>query len=154
MPLIRNPKNFLSGILFMAFGLAALLISQSYVVGTASKMGAGYFPRALGVLLTGLGALLSALSLRSFQEPKIVWRWRPLLIVLFSVCAFSWLMDFLGLIATSVLLVFIASMASDEFRWKEALISGVVLGLAVTAIFVYGLAIPLPMWPAFIKGGA
>jgi hypothetical protein len=154
MSLIRNPKNFLSGLLFMGFGVVALIISRSYVVGTASKMGAGYFPRALGVLLIGLGALLSVLSLRSTQEPKIVWHWRPLAVILLSVCIFCWLMDYLGVIVTSVALVFVASTASPEFRWKEALISGVILALASTAIFVYGLAIPLPMWPAFIGGGA
>jgi hypothetical protein len=154
MPLIRQPKNFLSGILFMGFGLAALIISRSYIIGTAAKMGAGYFPRALGFILIGLGALLSLLSLRSTQEPKIVWRWRPLAIVLLSVCSFIGLTNYLGLIITSIILVLIASMASEEFRWKEALISGVILGLAATALFVYGLAIPLPMWPTFISGGA
>jgi hypothetical protein len=154
MSLIRNPKNFLSGLLFMGFGVAALIISRSYVIGTASKMGAGYFPRALGILLVGLGALVSLLSLRSAQEERVVWRWQPLAIVLLSVCAFCWLMNYLGVIVTSVVLVFIASTASPEFRWKEALVSGVILALASTAIFVYGLAIPLPMWPAFVGGSA
>jgi hypothetical protein len=150
---IRRPKDFFSGILFMGFGMAALMISRSYVVGTASRMGPGYFPRAIGILLIVLGAWLSVLSFRSSREaPKVVWRWRPLAIVLFSVCLFPWLTDYLGLIATSLLLVFVSSTASPEFRWKEALTSGVILGVAATAIFVYGLTIPLPIWPAFLGG--
>ena len=154
---IRRPRDFFSGILFMGFGMAALMISRSYVyvIGTASRMGPGYFPRAIGCLLVILGALLSVLSFRpSYGESKVVWRWRPLVIVLFSVCLFPWFTDFLGLIVTSLLLVFVSSAASPEFRWKEALISGTILGLAATAVFVYGLAIPLPIWPAFMGGAA
>jgi hypothetical protein len=154
MPRIRNSRDFWAGTLFMGFGAVALYFSQSYSVGVASRMGPGYFPRALGVLLIGLGALLSLLSLRSGRESKkMVWHWRPLLIVLFSVCIFPWTMRILGLIATSLLLVFVASMASNEFRWKEALVSGLILGVAATAVFVHGLAIPLPVWPSFLGGG-
>jgi hypothetical protein len=153
MPLIRQPKNFFSGLLFMGFGVAALVISRTYNIGTAAKMGPGYFPRALGILMIVLGGLLSALSFRSAQEPKITWRLRPLAIILVSVCAMPWLTDYLGIVLTSIVMVFIASIASDEFRWKEALISGVILAVASTGIFVYGLAIPLPVWPPFIAGG-
>ncbi|MDR1708930.1 MAG: tripartite tricarboxylate transporter TctB family protein [Candidatus Accumulibacter sp.] len=154
MTAIRNPRDFWGGILFMGFGAVALYFSQPYSVGVASRMGPGYFPRALGILLVSLGALLSLLSFRSSRESKIAWRWRPLLVVLLSVCIFPWVMEVLGLIVTSVLLVFISSMAGDEFRWKEALISGVILGIAATAVFVHGLAIPLPVWPSLPGGGA
>jgi hypothetical protein len=65
------------------------------------------------------------------------------------------MMEILGLIATSILLVFVSSMAGHEFRWKEALVSGLILGAAATAVFVHGLAIPLPVWPSFLGlGGA
>ncbi|MBV5331034.1 tripartite tricarboxylate transporter TctB family protein, partial [bacterium] len=64
MPLIGNPKDFFAGLLFMAFGLAALVLSGDYTIGTAARMGAGYFPRVLGILLLGMGALL---ALRGFR---------------------------------------------------------------------------------------
>jgi hypothetical protein len=149
----RNPKDFLSGLLFIGFGVAALVISKSYNVGTAAKMGPGYFPHVIGILMIALGALLSILSFRSASNDKITWRWRPLAIVLLAVCFFPWVADYLGLILTSVVMVFIASAASQEFRWKEALVSGLILGFAVTAVFVYGLALPLPVLPAVVNGG-
>ena len=154
MPFIRNPKDFYAGLLFMAFGLAALVLAQDYSPGTASRMGPGYFPRILGVLLLGLGVILSLGSLRSSAEPRIVWRWKPLVIVLFSITVFAMLAEWLGLVATALLLAFVSSAASAEFRWKEALLSGAILGIAAVAVFVYGLGIPLPVWPAFIGGGA
>ncbi|MDR1936702.1 MAG: tripartite tricarboxylate transporter TctB family protein [Candidatus Accumulibacter sp.] len=155
MLLVRKPKDFYAGVLFMAFGIAALVFSWAYPLGSASRMGAGYFPRVIAFLLIGGGAILVLSALCSAREQaKIVWRWRPLAIVLFSVCLFSWLMNYLGLVVTSLLLVLVSSYASPEFRWKEALINGLLLGLAAAALFVRGLAIPMPMWPAFLGGGA
>jgi len=153
MELVRNPKDLLAGLLFMAFGMAALVISHSYHIGEASRMGPGYFPRVLGILLLVLGAVLAAArGLRPTFEPQPEWHWRPLVIVLLSVGTFS-LAPWLGLVLTGLLLVFISSMASREFRWKEALVSGAIQGLAAVAIFVYGLGIPLPIWPVIVAGG-
>ena len=55
MALIRNPKDFWAGVLFVAFGTAAIVIAPSYPLGTAARMGPGYFPRMLGILLIVLG---------------------------------------------------------------------------------------------------
>lgn len=150
---VRNPKDFLAGLLFMAFGLAALVISQPYPVGTASRMGPGYFPRLLGILLIVLGAVLSLRGFRATASKQPTWQWRPLTIVLAAVAFFSFAAPWLGLVVTAALLVVIASLARGELRWKEALASGVIQGLAAAAVFVYGLGIPLRMWPVFIGGG-
>jgi hypothetical protein len=153
MKLIRNPKDFYAGLLFMLFGLAALVISRSYPLGAVARMGPGYFPRVLGILLLGLGALLSLSGFRSTVEVLSGWRWRPLVIVLLSVGLFCLTAQWLGLVVASMTLVFISSVASEEFRWKEALISGAIQAVAVVAVFVYGLGIPFPVWPVFITGG-
>ena len=152
--LIRNPKNFYSGLLFAGFGIASLVISNTYNMGTAFHMGPGYFPRALGVIMIVLGALLSLMSLRGpgGEGAKIIWRWKPLAIILSSVCVFALIGQWVGLIVGSLLLVFIASTAREGFNWKEALIVGLILGIAAVAVFVYGLGVPLPIWPAFISG--
>jgi hypothetical protein len=153
MSFIRNPRDFFAGLLFVAFGIAALVISQSYALGSASRMGPGYFPRLLGILLVSLGALQSLLSFRSTEQSDGQWHWRPLLIVLVSVAIFSAVAPWLGVVIASLLLVFISSAASSEFKWKEALVSGAIQGFAAVAVFVYGLGLPLPVWPVFIVGG-
>ncbi len=38
---IRNPKDLYSGLLFMAFGLAAVIMGRDYPMGTAVRMGPG-----------------------------------------------------------------------------------------------------------------
>ena len=154
MHLIRNPRDFFAGFLFLAFGLAALVVVQSYPVGTGARMGSGYFPRLLGILLVCLGAVQSWLDLRyTGDEPPAEWRLRPLLVVLLSVVVFILLAPRLGLILAALALVFVSSAASSEFRWKEALLSGAALGAAAAAVFVYGLRLSLPVWPPLISAG-
>ncbi len=153
MPVIRNRKDFYAGLLFMAFGLADLFISRNYPHGTASRMGPGYFPRILGVLLLGLGTLLSLRGFRPGGEPMSKWKWRPITIVLLSVLIWGLTALWLGLVIASLVLVFISSTASHEFRGREALLSGIVQAVAMAGIFVYGLGAPLPVWPVFLGGG-
>jgi len=149
---LQNPRDFLAGLLFMSFGGAALAISHSYTIGTAARMGPGYFPRALGILLIVLGALLSLRGFRASLEPQPEWHWRPLAVVLAGVGLFALTAQWLGLVLGGLALVFLSSAASPEPRWKEALASGVIQGVATAAVFVYGLGIPLPVWPVLLTG--
>jgi hypothetical protein len=153
MQVIRNPRDFYAGLLFVAFGLAALVIAQSYPLGTASRMGPGYFPRVLGILLVALGALQTLIGMRGKSGFPLECHWRPLFILLASVSLFILLTTWLGLIVAALVLVFVSSAATAEFRWREALIAGAVQGVAAAALFVYGLGLPLPVWPPFIGGG-
>ncbi len=148
-----NSKDFFAGLLFMAFGLAALTMAYSYPVGVASRMGPGYFPRILGVLLLVLGAALSLCGLRQGSERMSALHWRPLVIILLSVWVWGLAATWLGLVVASLALVFISSVASQEFSWKEALVSGAIQAVSVVAVFVYGLGIPLPVWPVFFGMG-
>ena len=152
MPLIRNPKDFYAGLLFVAIGLADLVIVRSYPLGTSSRMGPGYFPRILGILLLGLGTLLSLRGFRSGGEAMSRWHWRPLTIVLLSVLVWGLTAQGLGLVVASLALVFMSSVASDEFRWREAVLSGAIQAAAMAALFIYGLGVPLPVWPVFLGG--
>jgi hypothetical protein len=97
--------------------------------------------------------VLSLRAIRATKEPFSTWHLRPLLIVLLSLGIFCLALKWLGLIVSGIVLVFIASLASTEFRWKEALISGAIQGAFAVVLFVYGLKIPLTVWPTFIAGG-
>lgn len=152
MRFIHNPKDFYAGLMFMSFGIAAIVISWAYPLGTAARMGPGYFPRILGILLIVLGSVLSLTGFKQSSEDKPVWRLGPVSIVLVSVLVFSLFAQWLGMIVSSLLLVFIASSASKEFRWKEALLSGLIQGIVSVAVFIYGLGLPVRIWPVFLGG--
>jgi len=151
MSFIRNPKDFWAGVLFIAFGLAAVIIARDYALGTAGRMGPGYFPRGLGIIMIALGLILSLRAVR-MTGPRIQFgSFKPLLIVLGSVIVFAMAAPRLGLIVATILLIVISSTASHEFRLKEALISSVALAAFTLAAFVYGLKLQLPTWPWFIQ---
>ena len=147
MSFIRNPKDFYSGLLFIAFGVGAIVIGSNYALGTAARMGPGYFPRMLGILLIVLGGALALRALRVQGSPMPGWKWRPTLIVLGSVVLFGVIVNSVGLVLSTIILIFLSSAASTEFRPKEALISGVLLAALTVAVFVIGLKLQLPIWP-------
>ena len=152
MAAIRNPKDFFAGLLFIAVGVGAIVIGSNYALGSAARMGPGYFPRILGILLITLGALLALRALRLEGPPVPAFKWRPTLIVLGSVVLFGLVVQQLGLLVSTVGLIVGASAASHEFRWKEALVSGIFFALLAIAVFVLGLKLQLPIWPVFLFG--
>jgi hypothetical protein len=147
MQSIRSPKDLLSGLIFVAFGIAAIVLGSAYPLGTAARMGPGYFPRILGILLIVLGAAIVLRSLRVKGEPLPGWKWRPFLIITISVILFGIVLLPFGLVLSTIMLIIFASFASTEFRLKEALISGVVLAALCVGVFVIGLKLQLPIWP-------
>ena len=148
MPFIRHPKDFYSGLIFIAFGVATLVMASNYALGTAARMGPGYFPRILGIMLIVLGAALSLRALKIKGEPVPPFKWRPTLIVLGSVVLFGYIVNIAGLVLSTIILIVLSSWASSEFRFKEALISGALLAALVVGVFVIGLKLQLPIWPA------
>jgi hypothetical protein len=144
---IASPKDFLSGLIFVAFGIAAIVLGSAYPLGTAARMGPGYFPRILGIMLIVLGSFIVLRALRVKGEPLPGWKWRPVIVVLGSVLLFGALLMPLGLVLATIMLIVLASLASLEFRAKEALISGGVLAALCVGVFVIGLKLQIPIWP-------
>ena len=152
MARIRHPKDFVAGVMFVAVGAAAIVIAANYPLGTAARMGPGYFPRMLGILLIILGAALALRALRLQGEGLPRWPWRPTVVVLGSVLLFGFIVTRIGLALSTVILIFVASLASHEFRPREALISGVLLAALAIAVFIFGLHLQLPVWPPVLAG--
>jgi hypothetical protein len=144
---IRNPKDFWSGVLFVVLGVATIALASKYTLGTAARMGPGYFPRILGILLIVLGAILALRATRTVGPPMSPFRWRPLVVVLGSVVLFGAIVRIVGVALSTVILIVTASAASHEFRPREALIAGVVLAALAVSVFVIGLQLQLPIWP-------
>jgi hypothetical protein len=152
MALIRHPKDFWAGVLFIALGGGAALIALDYTMGSAGRMGPGYFPRWLGLLLAFLGLILIIRSFRLQGEKISFPTFMPLAIVLVSVFVFGAAVNYLGLVIATILLVLIASIASHEYRWVESVIAALALAVFVVIAFRYGLKLQLPTWPLFLGG--
>ena len=144
---ITNPKDFWAGALFVAIGVGTIILGSRYTLGSAARMGPGYFPRILGILLIVLGAVLALRATRTPGPPLPRFQWRPLVVVLGSVVLFGAIVNWMGVALSTVILIVAASAASREFRPREALIAGVLLATLAVGVFVIGLQLQLPIWP-------
>jgi Tripartite tricarboxylate transporter TctB family len=145
---IANPRDFWAGLLFGGFGLfTAIYAAMHYNLGTAVRMGPGYFPTWVGGLVAILGIALAIVSLRAEgpRLPRV--HWRPLIFILGGSIAYGYLLKPLGLLISTVLVVVITAAGGHEFRWREALALAVALAVFSLAVFVYALGLPFPLWP-------
>ncbi len=144
---IRDSKDFFSGLIFLFFGGFAAIGARSYPLGTAARMGPGYFPTVLGGLLALLGAVIMARGLGVSGDPAKGWVLQPLLLVLAGVVAFALSVERLGMVAAVLALTIISCAGGTEFRLREVVALFLVLAALAVGIFVYGLGLPLKVWP-------
>ena len=149
---IRAPKDFWSGVMFIAFAATALLAARGYSLGAAGKMGPGYFPVMLASVLAAVGVILVVRSFVIGGEAVSRIQIMPLLIIAAAVILFGVLLQSLGLIVSLALVTIISAFASRESKPLEvAALTGVMAAFAVS-VFVYALRLPLPLWPAMMGG--
>jgi hypothetical protein len=150
---IRNQKDVAAGLLYMAFGAAFSLGALNYKLGDAERMGPGWFPFWIGILLIVVGVITALAGVRAAAAPEAVKRpeLRPLAWVTGAVVLFGLLLQPLGLVVSLALLVVISSLASHEFTWKGALVTAVALILFSTAVFIWGINLQIPLWPSFLR---
>jgi hypothetical protein len=149
---IRNHRDFWSGALFVVTGVLFMALSRQYQLGTAAKMGPGYFPTMLGAFMAVLGLMLMIPALRRSAPRTRVERFDFKIIgtILFAVAAYAATLPTLGFIVSLALLVFIASLASHEFSLRATLASMVVLLIGSWLVFVKGLELQFPFLPVFL----
>ena len=160
---IKSQKDFFSGLLFIVVGGAFAYGATNYSVGTGARMGPGYFPLLLGIILALLGAVVTFKSLvvETPDGDKIgKWAWKPLFFIIASNLLFGVLLGGLpsvgipptGMVVAIFGLVVVSSMAGQSFKLKEVLILATVLAVMSYLAFVLLLKLQFPVWPSFIVG--
>jgi Tripartite tricarboxylate transporter TctB family len=151
---IRSTPDFFAGLMFIAIGAFFTGFSTTYSMGTAAKMGPGYFPFWIGILQMILGAIImvSSMKPKTAQEKVARFDFKSMFLVLGAVVAFGLLLKPLGLVLSLLVLIGMASFASHDFGWKATLGNTVVLITLCLGVFVWGLNLQFPVWPsAFVK---
>jgi hypothetical protein len=128
-------KDFLSGVLFIAFGLAALWFGRNLAVGTAVRMGPGYVPHMLAYIMLVLGLIIAVVALYTGGEQVEAPKWRPITMVTIGIVIFAFLFETTGMFPALVALVLIASLGGDEFKLTEVI--GNIIVLTILCIFVF-----------------
>ena len=150
---IKSQRDFWSGLMFILMGVLFAWGSTSYSFGSSARPGPAYFPFGLGVLMAILGAAVLFKSLTTEVkggDPIGAWAWKPLCVIVSAVALFGWALPHLGMVVSLPLLIVMSALAGDEFHWKDALINSIVLTIGSWFIFIWGLKLTIPMWPAFL----
>ena len=160
---IKSQKDFFSGLMFTVVGASFAYGATNYSIGSGGRMGPGYFPLLLGVILAILGSaiMFKALVVETQDGEKIgSWAWKPL----FFIIAGNWLFGVLlgglpsigvpamGLIVAIFGTTLVVSLAGDTFKLKEVLILATILSIGSYCAFVLLLKLQFPVWPTFITG--
>jgi len=143
----RSPQDLAAGLLIAAFGLGALWMGRNWPTGTLAAVESGFFPRMLGVLLVLFGTATAGRGLLAAGPGLSAWAWRPLIGVTVAVLAFAATLESLGLVAAVLLLVGLGNLAGQPLRPVPLLALGGALAFGCIALFVWGLGLPLQVWP-------
>ena len=160
---IKSQKDFFSGLVFTVVGASFAYGATSYTIGTGARMGRGYFPLMLGIILALIGAivLFKALVVETpTGDPIGALAWRPLTFIIVGNLLFGVLLGGLpsiklpamGLIVAIYGTTVVVSMAGDKFKLKEALFLATVLSIMSYLAFILLLKLQFPVWPTFIAG--
>ena len=160
---IKSQKDFYSGLMFMGVGVAFAWGATTYNVGSGARMGPGYFPLMLGIMMAILGAAITFMALVVETEGggKIgKWAWKPLSFIILANLVFgiflgglpAFKLPAMGMIVAIYALTFIASIAEPGWKVKNTFILATVLALGSYVAFVLVLKLQFPVWPAFITG--
>lgn len=149
---LRNHQDFWSGVMFIVLGVLFIALSKQYQMGTAAKMGPGYFPTVLGGILAFLGVMVAIGAFaKSNPETRLAKvGWRELFLVLLGVGLFAILLPKLGMVVSLWVLIFISALASHEFNFKETFLSAIALSVLAWGVFAKGLELQMAVWPKFL----
>jgi hypothetical protein len=150
--MIQSTKDFWSGLIYIVFGLSAIIIARDYEMGTALRMGAAYFPTIVGALLVLIGAISVIRGFFVGGAPIGGFGIKPLLIVVGATFLFGLTVRGAGLAIALPIFVIVSATASSRFAWMPSLILAAGLTVFCVLVFLKGLGIPLPMVGPWFTG--
>jgi hypothetical protein len=148
----RNNKDFWAGLMFFSIGALAILIAHNYRLGSALRMGPGFYPTLLGGGLVAFGIAIMAKGLHSNEKIKgrmSLNAWRVLIVLPVALILFGLLIERTGLVPALLVLCLGSAAAGSQFRFVEALLLTVAMTVVTVALFVWGLGLPFPLIAGF-----
>jgi hypothetical protein len=143
---LSENKDFLSGLMFIVIGLGSIFVARDYPIGSALRMGPGYFPVALGGILFLMGLYVMVQGLARKEKVEGNWSSRALILLPIATVAFGFLLEHVGFVPALAALLFLSALSGNEFNLREVLALTVVLTAACAAVFLYGLDMPYPLF--------
>lgn len=160
---IKSQKDFFAGLLYLSVGAGFAWGATNYTIGNGARMGPGYFPLLLGIILAIIGGIVAFKALvveTPDGDPVGKFAWKPLFFIIMANFLFGILLGgvpslgipAMGMIVAIYALTIVAAMAGQEFKWVEVIILGTILAIGSWFAFVWGLKLQFQVWPSFIGG--
>lgn len=150
--MVRSSRDFWTGLIYVVFGVVAIVVSREYSMGTGGRMGPGYFPTILGYLLVLIGGIAVIRSFLARGAPIGAFSFKGLALVGLSVLLFGITVRGAGVAVALPLLIIISASASVSFRWLSTLFIAVGMTIFCILVFIKGLGIPLPVIGPWLGG--
>ncbi len=143
-------KDFLAGLFLILLGGLGMYMAFDYPMGSALRMGPGYFPRVLGGICIAFGIFVLVKGL--LKREKIMggnWSVRALILLPLSAVVYGVVMERAGFIAALLALVFVSAAAGRSFRFLEVLLLAIGLTAMSVGLFIYALGLPYPLFAGY-----
>lgn len=147
-----NTKDAAAGLLFIALGLVFGLNAYFTLdLGTNLRMGPGYFPLLLSVVLIILGIVIFVRSIAQEDQEWGSASWRGMFFILLGPVVFGLTLQGLGLVPSIAIITFIASFASQRMSPLLAIALTVGLTIFCVGVFSYGLGSPIRLFGPWMQ---
>lgn len=142
-----NAKDVASGSFFTAVGLAYFVFTWvGLPIGSALDMGPGYFPIVLSSILMMFGVVIAFRGFRSTGGTEFGRvPWRAVFMLSIATLLFAMFFDNLGLLPGVFMLCVLSALASSKNSILKAVIVSAVISVFCTAVFGYGIGLPVPI---------
>ena len=142
----EDRKDFLGGLLMLVLGLLVWVQAYGYNIGSLRRMGPGFFPLALGVILAVTGVLIMVTAKPpGAPVDRLAPEWRGWLCICAGIGAFVLLGQYTGLIPATFAVVFVSALGDRQNTILGAGVLGVVMTAACVVIFWWLLQVPFPL---------
>ena len=145
----RSNQDFWAGLMFFVIGAVAVLVARDYPFGRLLRMGSGFFPTLLGVILMLFGIYIMVKGLRRHEKIQGNWSVRAVIVLPLITVLFGVLMDRAGFIPALAVLALGSAAAGNEFKWNEVLLLTAFMTVLSVAVFILGLGLPYPLIKGF-----
>ena len=139
-------RSLLAGAVVAAFGIFVALIALTYPLGSAFRPGPGFVPLGVGLCLVALGISVAVEDLRADAAPprdETAPVWRPMIASVAGLVVFALLLDRVGYVPASILMVLVVARGEAGRNWLTDLAIAAFMAVFGTVVFIWGLGLPI-----------
>jgi len=142
---IKSPEDFWAGLIFIGIGMLAIYLSWDYPMGSALRMGPGYFPTWLGGIMASFGVVITLLSFKMELESDVTipWAFRPWLVLSGTLVVYAFMMEKeVGFVPSLMTLIIGCALAHKDVHWWETILLAIFVPMFAVGLFVYIIGLP------------